>query len=240
MVNLRLDKVNRTVYYFYSPASGCNKHGKEENSMPAVTSNYDKARDAMSTEFLRYDQARMIRKFSLDHDEDYIYVTFLNLRYRISRSTGRVECLAGPDAPVQAGYTEAMTIYDVLCCSRENCRPAHKFVSVSSLSSVMGGSLSEGQGFFQLDAELFDGRVDELRRACLKLSGRELSGGDAASEFELFPSLAVALRFWSSDDEFPASLQLLADANILDFMHYETLMFALSHLLSMIKEEMSA
>ncbi len=208
--------------------------------MPTVTSNYDKARDAMSTEFLRYDQERMIRRFSLDHDEDYIYVTFLSRRYRISRSDGRVECLAGPDAPFLAGYNEAMTIYDVLCCSREDCRPAHEFVSVSSLSSVMGGSLSGGRDFFQRDAELFDGRVDELRRACLKLSGRELSGGDTAFEFELFPSLSVELRFWSSDDEFPASLRLLADANILDFMHYETLMFALSHLLGLIEKELDA
>ena len=37
----------------------------------------------------------------------------------------------------------------------------------------------------------------------------------------------MILRFWESDDEFPASLQILVDKNILDFMHYETLMFAI-------------
>ena len=40
------------------------------------------------------------------------------------------------------------------------------------------------------------------------------------------------------DDGFPASLQILVDKNILDFMHYETLMFAISHVLRRMKEEM--
>ena len=48
----------------------------------------------------------------------------------------------------------------------------------------------------------------------------------------------MILRFWESDDEFPASLQILVDKNILDFMHYETLMFAMSHVLRRLKEEM--
>ena len=41
----------------------------------------------------------------------------------------------------------------------------------------------------------------------------------------LFPFLPVVLRFWDADEEFPASMQILTDRNILDFMRYETLMF---------------
>ena len=50
----------------------------------------------------------------------------------------------------------------------------------------------------------------------------------------------MIVRFWDSDEEFPATLQLLADKNILDYMHYETLMFALSYLLDRLKSEMDA
>lgn len=50
----------------------------------------------------------------------------------------------------------------------------------------------------------------------------------------------MILRFWDSDEEFPATLQLLVDKNILDYMHYETLMFALSYLLDRLKSEMDA
>lgn len=50
--------------------------------------------------------------------------------------------------------------------------------------------------------------------------------------------MPIIIRFWEADDEFPASLQILADRNTLDYMHYETLMFALTHLFSRLKEEM--
>ena len=44
---------------------------------PPATSNYDRMRDAMEREFLRYDQARMIDKFSLAHDPSYLYLNFV-------------------------------------------------------------------------------------------------------------------------------------------------------------------
>lgn len=67
------------------------------------------------------------------------------------------------------------------------------------------------------------------------VKGGALEKGDAAYELDLFPFLPVILCFWDSDDEFPASLQILVDKNILDYMHYETLMFAISHLLNRVK-----
>ncbi len=62
--------------------------------------------------------------------------------------------------------------------------------------------------------------------------------GDVSYELHLFPFLPMILRFWESDEDFPASLQILVDKNILDYMHYETLMFAISHLLNRLKDEM--
>lgn len=53
----------------------------------------------------------------------------------------------------------------------------------------------------------------------------------------MFPFLPLILRFWDSDEDFLASLQILVDENILDYMHYETLMFAISHLLNRLKDE---
>lgn len=61
--------------------------------------------------------------------------------------------------------------------------------------------------------------------------------GDAAYELSLFPFLPLILRFWDSDEDFLASLEILVDENILDYMHYETLMFAISHLLNRLKDE---
>ena len=58
-----------------------------------------------------------------------------------------------------------------------------------------------------------------------------------AYELPLFPFLPLILRFWEADEDFPASMQVLVDKNTLDYLHYETLMFALSHLMTRLVEE---
>ena len=105
--------------------------------------NYDKTKMSMAHVFLQYNQTAMIYKYSLEHDSDWLYITFVNRIYRISRKTGSV----------QWSDNDSETVHE-------------------------------------------------------------------------------------ADDEFPASLQVLADKNILDYMHYETLMFALTHLFCRLKEEM--
>lgn len=48
-----------------------------------------------------------------------------------------------------ANYNEAMTIYDVLCNSKEYCHPAHEWVHIGSLSTVRGGNLANDSNFFR-------------------------------------------------------------------------------------------
>ena len=201
--------------------------------------NYEKAKISMARVFLQYDQAAMINKYSLEHDSGWLYITFINRIYRINRKTGNVQWSADKFETVcEAGHDETMTIYDVLCYADDACYLSHEFVNISSLSSVRTGNLSQNSGFFQNTAEFFNGKTAELRNACITLSGKELGKGDVAFELKIFPFLPIIIRFWEADDEFPASLQILADRNILDYMHYETLMFALTHLFSRLKEEM--
>ena len=201
--------------------------------------NYEKTKNSMANVFLQYDQEVMINKFSLKHDPAWLYVSFVKRLYRINRKSGNIQWLDHDSETVyEADYNEAMTIYDVLCYSKDGCQLAHEYVNINSLSTVRTGNLSRNDGFFRDTADFFNGKVDELRNACRKLSGKELEKGDVAFELELFPFLPVVIRFWEADDEFPASLQILADRNILDYMHYETLMFALTHLLHRLKEEM--
>ncbi len=53
-------------------------------------SNYEIMRDRMEMEFIKYDQAKMIQKFSLQHDADFLYIRFAGREYRIGRKSGRV------------------------------------------------------------------------------------------------------------------------------------------------------
>ena len=176
--------------------------------MTKALTNYDKTKISMAHVFLQYDQATMIHKYSLDYNSDWLYITFINRTYRINRKTGSVQWSDNDFETVhEANHNEAMTIYDVLCYSKDRCHLSHEFVNINSLSSVRTGNLSPNRGFFQNTADFFNGKT-------------------------------VEFRFWEADDEFPASLQILADRNTLDYMHYETLMFALTHLFSRLKEEM--
>ena len=201
-------------------------------------SNYEKMKNNMADVFLQYDQEEMIRKFGLVQDKNYLYICCLNRQYRISRRNGQVSWSEDAfQTEGEADYNEAMTLYDVLCCSKENCHLACEWVNVGSLSAVQGGTLAKGSHFFQEAGKYFDGNKEALARACERLKGRKVEKGDVAYELDLFPFLPVVLRFWESAEEFPASLQILVDRNILDYMHYETLMFAISHMLNRLRDE---
>lgn len=201
-------------------------------------SNYEIMRDRMSARFLEYDQQKMIRKFALEYDENYLYITFTGRNYRINRFNGKITWFEDTyNTEEKANYNEAMTIYDVLCYSKESCCLAQEWVHVGSLSKVHGGNLEKGSNFFENAGKKFDGKTEYLRMACENLGGKELDKGDVAYQLALFPFLPIILRFWESDEEFPASLQILVDRNILDYMHYETVMFAVSHVLERVEEE---
>lgn len=206
--------------------------------MVNTITNYEKTKLSMANAFLQYNQEAMINKFSLTHDTDWLYLSFINRTYRINRKSGNIQWSNDSFKTVcEADYNEAMTIYDVLCQSKDDCQPAYQFVNINSLSTVRTGNLSQKNGFFQTTADFFNGKITELQNACLSLSGKLLEKGDVAFELKFFPFLPIIIRFWEADDEFPASLQILVDKNILDYMHYETLMFALTHLFQRLKEE---
>ena len=199
-----------------------------------MANNYETMKLQMRDEFLKYDQAAMIEKFGLRSDDESIYITFFCTEYVVNRATGDVRSERG-----EAGYNEAMTIYDVLCYSKSNCRASGRMVNMGSLSAIQGGSMKrEGDGLFGRYEAAFDQKDAALSAACAKLGGVPGGKGDVAYRIPMFPFLDVMLQYWDSDDEFPASLQLFVDAGMTDFMHYETVWFALSHMMERIRELM--
>jgi len=200
-----------------------------------MVNNYETMKLQMRDEFLKYDQAVIIEKFGLRSDDVNIYITFFGTEYAVDRSTGDVRSELG-----DAGYNEAMTIYDVLCWSKPRCKASGRMVNMGSLSTIQGGSMKrEGNGLFGRYEAAFDQKDEALSAACVKLGGVPEGKGDVAYRIPMFPFLDVMLQYWDSDDEFPASLQLFVDDRMTDFMHYETVWFALSHMLGRIKELMA-
>lgn len=200
------------------------------------TSNYEIMKNRMSAEFLKYDQEKMIQKFSLPYDENYIYIRFVERDYRVSRSCGNVQWSEDGFRTVkEANYNEAMTIYDVLCYSKENCRLSGKFCPVNMLKGIVQ-TTGENGSMFQQTADLFAGKMDSLQRAVERLGEKADLKGDVTARINAFDFLPVILQYWDADEEFRAVLKFMVDENILDFMHFETVMFMLMHVLDRIKE----
>ena len=63
--------------------------------------------------FLGYPQEDMIAAFALEHDNDYMYLSFMGRKERVSRATASIE-FDSCGVWTESSYAEYMTIYDVL------------------------------------------------------------------------------------------------------------------------------
>ena len=199
-------------------------------------SNYDKTLSRMPGEFLRYDQARMIRMFCPENDASYLYLRFLDRRYRVSRTEGTIEWQSGNDW-LPAGFLDAMTIYDLLCCAKDGARLLGRYCQAENLPGTMHGA-NPAKGAFDDFAVSCDKDPAKLRAACEALSGRDLHTGELSFEIPMFDFLPVVVQFWSSDDEFPPVFKLMWDENVLSFLRFETVCYAARFLVTRLQSLM--
>ena len=86
--------------------------------MKQPVSNYDLQVDIAKRIFMEYDHPWLIRKFGLESDETWIYLTYLNTPCRISRENGGIEEFIDAGWRECRSYDTVMTIYGILCCHR--------------------------------------------------------------------------------------------------------------------------
>ena len=202
-------------------------------------SNYETTKRRVQGEFLKYDQEKMIRKFALRFDENFLYINFIVHLYRINRHSGLIEWSEDDfETCVEGDFNEALTIYDLLCDSKEGCQASGDFINLQSLSALQSSSKKLGDGLFHGKDKVFDHKDVLLCRICEKLGGIKAGKGDVAYEIPLFDFLKCRIQFWNSDEDFDAQLQILMDKNILDFIRYETVWYAVGHLMRRLTEEL--
>lgn len=157
---------------------------------------------------------------------------FLNMPLRIDPHGGEIFLPDGQSAP----FDIAMTVYDYLFHLQSAPCLSGRWVAHERLNAVQGGTL---RGRLVVSREAagapFSRRLPALRAACALLGGQEREDGDFASVLPLVGELPVYLRFYDADDDFPASLQLLWDANTTQFLTYETTWFATGALLGALR-----
>lgn len=199
--------------------------------------NYDLQVDIGKRIFLEHDQERMIRKFRLEADEQYIYLPYLNTLCRISRQTGGIEESICDTWQECRDFSTVMTVYDLLCYHKGETAPTlfHQWCAVGTF--VVTG-VTQTDTFTKKYARLFDGRLERLKAAAQKLGGvlqERMAGADLTCKFQVTPFFPVLLQFWEGDEDFPPKLLILWDRNTDRFMHFETTFYLQGDLLERLK-----
>lgn len=185
--------------------------------------------------FLTYDQQKLVRKFHLQYDETYLYLTMLSAPYRLHRHTGNLERQVGLTWAGANTHGEVMTLLDLVCDSREDRFLSGRWKNMGSFGHLFHTGLLEEKDPW---AQRFQDRPDAFRRACEALGGRALPMGDICYAIELFDGLSIALQLWFGDEEFSPNLRFLWDENALMYIKYETMYFAKGVLLERLKDLM--
>lgn len=205
--------------------------------MKKSASNYDLQVDIAKRIFLEYDQEVMIRKFKLEADADWIYLTYLNAPCRISRTTGGMEEYIENAWQECRSFSTVMTIYDSLCYHRGATAPTLVGQWCAVGTFVVTG-VTETDTFTKKYAAIFDGRTEGLKAACESLGGvlqPRMAGADVTCLIPVTPFFPVLLQFWEGDEEFPPKLMLLWDRNTDKFLHFETTFYLQGDLLERLK-----
>lgn len=205
-----------------------------------MLSNYEITKNKMRQKFTEYDQEKMIKKFSLKYDSDYLYITMMCRLYRIGRKTGMVEWSDdGFITAYEADFDESMTIYDILCYSKDDCCLSGNYCSVNMLKgTVKTSGAGVGENCYQKYADELCGKSDKLLSVCNAFGEKVKMSGDVAVKIYPFSFLPVIIQYWEADDEFPANLKFMFDENILQYMHYETTYYLVNHIIKRIFEAM--
>jgi hypothetical protein len=149
---------------------------------------------------------------------------------QIERLSGRILSLEPDD------YTTPMCVYDYLCASRGDRRLSGEWKSTSALGNHVHSGGTDG-GLYSDSARFFATCSEALSEACRGLGGIPQKKGDVSFILQTFDEFPVWVRLWLGDEEFEPALSLLWDANALQYMHYETVWYLSSALITRLRRD---
>ena len=203
-----------------------------------MASNYDLQVDIGKRIFMEFDHEKLIRKFRLEADENWICLTYLNTPCRISREDGRIEYFTDGLWQECRSYETVMTIYDLLCHHKGENTPVLQGQWCPVGHFIVTG-ITNSEGFTGKSARAFDGHTDKLRAACEAMGGEilpRMAGADLTCRIPVTDFFPVLLQFWEGDEEFPPKVLILWDRNTMDFLHFETTFYLQGDLLVRLRD----
>lgn len=207
-----------------------------DNTME-IKSNYDIQAEKCKLEFTKMNHEKIAEKFKLYFDDDYLYIYFLNQKYRLNKGNGNIEKTDDEVNYLPGKFNEIMTILDVFAYSKNELKLSGKWINVTNLKGVIRtGSIVSHIDLFASRAKNFSGKINALIKVCEKLNGRKINQGDVGYIIDIFEFLPIMFIFYEEDSEFPAECKFLWDENILDYMHYETTFYIVNHIFDRLEE----
>lgn len=194
--------------------------------------NYRTQAQQAKQRFLTFDQTHLVEKFGLAFDDEYLYVNLLCQLYRLHRHTGDPEKQVSGTWVSGDSYEEVMTLLDLLCGSRDDRRLSGQWQNMQSFGLMFHQNLLEDRR--NAWADRFQADPERFRRGCMALHGVPLPGADLGFAVEFFEGMHVGVQFWFGDEEFYPRLRYLWDENALQYLHYETMYFAVPLILERI------
>lgn len=201
--------------------------------------NYALAQENARLHFLRYDHRLLSRRAGVRDEGGYLIFPFLGALTRVEKATGYITFSTDRIQTCwEADFSEALSVYDWLCDQKPGAKSSGQFCPVSSLSGVYVSGSGLSMTADALSAQI-DREPERFCRTCLNLGGVPHPLGDIGYILEIFPGLPMALKFYHSDEDFPAALTLLWDTHILDFVRYETVYYIAGVLFRRIRQGMT-
>lgn len=184
-----------------------------------MISNYEITLQNAMKRFCSYDMNSLSRRAGIADRGEYFQTCFFGMETKINKNTGAITVNGQP-----ADFCEALSVFDWLCDGKADAMAAGVFCPVSSLPGV----LVRGNGLLMAAPELarcIDEKPEKFQKSIKKIRGKFINSGDIGIEIEIFPGLPMQLKFFHSDEEFPATMTVLWDKNILQFVRYETIYY---------------
>lgn len=181
--------------------------------------NYDVMLADAQRRFTGYDMDALARKSGVSKEDGFLCTSFLGQPAQVEKATGQVWVAGLP-----GDFGQTLSVLDWLCDRKEDAVAAEEFCPVSSLPGVYVSGSGLNMAMPRV-AEKIHQDPRWFSSVIEKLGGKREPLGDIGCRLPLFPDLPMCLKFYFGDEEFPPSLTLLWDKNILRFVRYETVYY---------------
>lgn len=204
------------------------RHGKPVD-------NYEMTCERWRKIFLEMDHEELAERLQLDIDQEALYITYFEQKYRLDRKNGMIILDGDPERNLT--FHTIISIYNLFYYAKPGAAVKGEFVPFRKVKRAAPFDPAFQRTVLRPLAKTFEGHADLLEKACRALHGEPIRQGDVGYVIHAFACMPLTVVFWDGDDEFEAQSNILFDADITDFIHEETVVCVAADLVRRLCEE---